>query len=553
MLVNKPNLVLLVVLDGWGIAPPGPGNAIATANTPNYNRFWASYPHTELRASGEAVGLPTGEVGNTETGHLNIGAGRIVYQDLARINIAIADGSFLENEAFTAACDHANQNNSALHLMGLLGAGGTHSSMEHLFALISLAHSKGVSKLFIHVFTDGRDSPPNSALSYISQLEDVLNKEGVGKIATIMGRYFAMDRDQRWERTEKAYECLTEAKGDKVKSAQEAVSRAYEMGLTDEFIVPTVVTDEAGRPLGTVGDNDSVIIYNFRIDRPRQLTYAFIGNEQHDSSATFDFDPYSIVYEHTHLAQKSLKTLFRGRAKPKNIFVATMTEYTKLFSKLGVSVAFPPVQISMPLGKVLSQHKLRQLRAAESEKERFVTYYFNGQSERADEGEERLIVPSPKVATYDLAPEMSVEALTQEVYTRLASKSYTFCVVNFANPDMVGHTGNFEAGVKAVESADRCIGRLGTLVLALNGTMLITGDHGNVEEMVSLATHQRDTEHSSNPVPFIAVSKQFLGKPVTLPSGILADIAPTVLALMGIEKPNVMTGRNLLASLMKKR
>lgn len=552
MPVNRSNFVLLVVLDGWGMAPAGPGNAISQANVANFKRFWSNYPHTQLLASGEAVGLPEGQVGNTETGHLNIGAGRIVYQDLARINIAIADGSFYDNEALVYACEHAIRNDSALHLMGLLGAGGAHSSMEHLFALIALARAKGVTKLFVHVFTDGRDSPPNSALSYIGQLENVMAKEGVGKIATVIGRYYAMDRDQRWDRTEKAYLCITKSVGKKAKSASEAVNKSYEAGKSDEFLEPTVIVGENGKPLGPVSDNDSIIFFNFRIDRPRQLAYSFIGSEKRDNQQSFDFDPYSVKYEHTHLSTKSLKSLFKRDKKLKDIYVATMTEYGKLFSSLGVHTAFPPVPVDSTLGKTISQKGLRQLRATESEKERFVTYYFNGQSERADVGEERLIVPSRKISTYDLVPGMSADVLTNAVYSRLISGVYSFCLINFANPDMVGHTGNIPAAVRAVEAVDRCLGQLGRFVSAYGGSMIITADHGNVEEMIS-KDDRTDTEHSSSPVPFIVVSKQFVGKSITLPSGILADIAPTVLALMGIEQPRSMTGRNLLASLMKRR
>lgn len=545
--------VILVVMDGWGISAPGAGNAITQAKTPNFNKYWAAYPHTQLRASGEAVGLPRGEVGNTETGHLNLGAGRIVYQDLARINMSIADGAFFENETLLAACDHAIANNSKLHLMGLLGAGGVHSNIEHLFSLVHMAAAKGVKKVFIHIFTDGRDSPPSASLTYVSQLRQVLEKEGVGKIASIMGRYWAMDRDRRWDRTTKAYFALTQGKAEKAKSVEEAIRASYEKSITDEFIEPTVIVDEKGKPAALVEDNDAVIFFNFRIDRPRQLTYAFIKEDMSLSNRDWDFDPYAVKYEHKHEPEKTDQAVFKRGKKVQNLYFVTMTEYSKTLVESGAKVAFPPETVKMPLGRVISSHNLRQLRAAESEKERFVTYYFNGQNERADIGEDRLVVPSPKVATYDLRPEMSANELTNAVYQRLVSNAgYSFVLINYANADMVGHTGNLAAAIKAVETIDICIGQLGRFVMSFGGTMLLTADHGNAEEMLNSVTGEADTEHSNSPVPFIAVSKELVGKPQTLPAGILADVAPTVLALLGIPAATTMTGRNLLSPMMNK-
>jgi 2,3-bisphosphoglycerate-independent phosphoglycerate mutase len=552
---NLRNFVMLLVLDGWGMAPPGPGNAISQAKLTSFNRFWAAYPHTQLRASGDAVGLPRGEVGNTETGHLNIGAGRIVYQDLARINMAIADGAFEENKTLIQACQHAITNNSKLHLMGLLGAGGVHSSLEHLFALVHLAKTRGVKSLFIHIFTDGRDSPPNASRTYISQLEGVLQKEGIGQIASVMGRYWAMDRDTRWDRTQKAYFALTRGEGNKVKDVIEAITASYDNSVTDEFIEPTIITDPKGRPKALVAEGDSVIFFNFRIDRPRQLTRAFVMEDfEKAAKITDDFDPYAVKYAHKHEPQKVASPVFSRGPKIKDLFFVMMTEYSRDLASHGATVAFPPESVKMPLGKVISLHNLRQLRAGESEKERFVTYYFNGQSESSEVGEDRILVPSPKVATYDLAPEMSVYELTDSVYKRLiTNNAYSFALVNFANADMVGHTGNITATIKAVEAIDACIGKLARFVQAYGGLMLITADHGNAEEMINKQTGDIDTEHSSNPVPFIAVSKDFVGKAQMLPFGILADLAPTVLAYLGITPATAMTGRNLLAPITKRR
>ncbi len=552
MISSRRNFVLLLVLDGWGIAPPGPGNAISQANIPNFRRFWSAYPHTQLRASGEAVGLPRNEVGNTETGHLNLGAGRIVYQDLARINVAIADGAFFENETLIAACKHVQKNNTKLHIMGLLGAGGVHSNMEHLFALVRLAKLQGIKDLFIHIFTDGRDSPPNASLEYVSQLKAVLKKEDIGEIASVMGRYWAMDRDQRWDRTERAYFALTRGIGAKAASVEEAIEKSYKKSISDEFIEPTIIIDSKGNPIGIVEEGDSLIFFNFRIDRPRQLTRAFVMEDFEKANEAVEFDPYAVDYEHKHMPEKRATPVFKRGPKIKDLFFVMMTEYSRELVGFGAHVAFEPENVTMPLGRIISLHNLRQLRAAESEKERFVTYYFNGQNERADFGEDRLIVPSPKVPTYDLKPEMSAYELTGAVYRRLVKDSvYSFALINFANADMVGHTGNITAAIKAVEAVDNCIGELSRFVMAYGGTMIITADHGNAEEMINKETGEVSTEHSNNPVPFLAISKDFVGKPQMLPSGILADVAPTVCFLLGLAPGTSMTGRNLLASLTR--
>lgn len=546
---SKTKFVTLVVLDGWGIAPKGAGNAMSAANTPNINSLTASYPHTQLQAAGEAVGLPKGEAGNTETGHLNLGAGKIVYQDLARINMSIADGSFFENPVLKGAITNAKTNNTKLHLMGLVGAGGVHSNLEHLFALMVMAKKAGLTDVYLHLFTDGRDSPPTSSMVYINKIREIIAKEGVGKIATLIGRYWAMDRDRRWDRTAKAYFALTKGEGNLVKTPEEAIQMSYQAGKTDEFIEPAIMTDETGKPVSLISDNDTIIFFNFRIDRPRQLAAAFIVKDFSDQSLALEFDPYLERYAKTSLVSRvqQYQKIFERGASLNNLYFATMTEYSKSLVEAGAKVAFAPEKIEIPLGRILSEANLRQLKLAESEKERFVTYYFNGLRENAFPGEERIIIPSPNVPTYDQKPEMSVREITEAFLSKVTNDiPYSFILINFANPDMVGHTGSIGPTVKALEVVDECVGKIANTVLTYGGTLLLTGDHGNAEELINLKTGQIDTEHSVNPVPFIAVSSALTGKSAFVQSGILADIAPTILALLGLNKPETMTGRNLL-------
>ena len=550
--VNPTKFVCLVVLDGWGISAPGPGNAISLANTVNMNRFWASFPHTQLDASGEAVGLPRGEPGNTETGHLNLGAGRIVYQDLARINMSVADGTFLKNPELLAAIEHARKNNSNLHYLGLIGAAGVHSNLEHLYALIQLAARQSFKNVFLHLFSDGRDSPPTSAKTYINSVREVIAREGVGTIASIMGRYWAMDRDLRWDRTAKAYFALTKGQGQLVKTPEEAIDLSYSQGKTDEFIEPAIVTKADGIPVTLIKDNDAVVFFNFRIDRPRQLSRAFVFQDFTKANLDFGYDPYLVKYAKKHeIELHPVQEPFNRGPRIQNLFFVTMTEYEKSLVENRALVAFSPQTVDMPLGRVIAEVQKKQLRVAESEKERFVTFYFNGQQETAFEGEDRFITPSPKVATYDLKPEMSARELTDTLLAKLRepNQEYSFILVNFANPDMVGHTGSIGPAVKACEVVDECLGKIANTVLAYGGSLLITGDHGNAEEMIDAQSGAIETEHSTNPVPFIIVSKEYLGNPLNLPAGILADVAPTVLALLGLPQPTSMTGRNLLESL----
>jgi 2,3-bisphosphoglycerate-independent phosphoglycerate mutase len=548
---GSSKFVILAVLDGWGISAPGAGNPLSKAEIPNMKKFMASYPHTELQASGEAVGLPRAEVGNTETGHINMGAGRIVYQDLQRINLSIADGSLYDNPVLIGAIDHARTNGSNLHLMGLVGAGGVHSNIEHLFALMELCKKHQFKNVFLHLFTDGRDSPPTAAKIYISQIREAIARSGTGQIASVMGRYWAMDRDLRWERTAKAYLALTKGQGQLVKTPEEGIDASYMEGKTDEFIEPCVISGADGKPVSLIKENDSVIFFNFRIDRPRQLSKAFVLEDFSKANESVGFDPYLVKYQKSHLAPKpesKTEPFVRG-PRLNNLYFVTMTEYGKPIVTAGAKVAFPPETVSLPLGRVISEAGYKQLRVSESEKERFVTFYFNGQQEAAFEGEDRLIVPSPKVATYDLKPEMSAREMTEEVLKKLREFSdYKFILINYANPDMVGHTGNIGSAVKACEVVDECLGKLSDWVLAYGGYMIVTADHGNVEEMIDSKSGAIETEHSSNPVPFVVVSQKLIGNPITLTTGILADIAPTILKLLGIPIPSSMTGHNLLDS-----
>lgn len=538
-------LVTLIVLDGWGIAPDYPGNAIARAQTPNITKLWLNSPHTTLAASQEAVGLPKGEAGNTETGHLNLGAGRIVFQDLMRINMSIANGTFFTNQGLLQTINHAKENNSNLHIMGLLSGGANHSSMNHLFALLRLCSEQKFDRVFLHLFTDGRDSPPNAAEYYLSLVEETIRQIGRGKIASIMGRYFAMDRDNRWERTEKAYRALTLGEGTYAATAREAIEQSYKNGTTDEFVSPILLTKQE-KPIRVIKENDSVIFFNYRIDRPRQLTAAFVIDD-FENLDRMGFDPYAVKYHKKHeVPLPQSKTFPRGE-KIKNLCFCTMTQYSKSFSEFLLE-AFPPVLVNSSLGAVISSAGLRQLRLAESEKEKFVTYYFNGQLDSVFAGEDRIVIPSPKVPTYDQKPEMSAREITETFLKNVSienTSNYSFVLINFANADMVGHTGNIEAAKTACSAVDECIGKIVERVNVLGGVTIITADHGKAENMID-PNGEVETEHTSNPVPFIATGNIFSGKSETLSEGTLADVAPTILKLLGLQQPKDMTGRVLI-------
>lgn len=510
--------VVLTVLDGWGIGPNGPGNAILAAHTPTMDRLQAQYPWTQLNCSGRDVGLPTGQMGNSEVGHLNLGAGFVVYQWITRIDAAIEDGPFFENPVLLAAVDQAKERGTSLHLMGLIGNGGVHAYQEHLIALLDLAHRRGLRKVYIHAFMDGRDTPPTSGLGFMTDLLADIDRIGVGRVATVSGRYYAMDRDRRWERTRKAYEAIVDGIGNRFPDPLSAIQTSYDSGVTDEFMLPAVMVEDDGKPVAELNAGDSVILFNFRADRARQLTNA--------------------------IAEPAFAHFTRSKA-PQDLYVATLTEYEKDFP---VHVAFEQQDIECPLARVISDAGKTQLHAAETEKYPHVTYFFNGGREDVFPGEERLLVPSPKVATYDLQPEMSAPELTDGVVTAIESGKYDFIVVNFANGDMVGHTGVFEAAVKAVETVNSMLQRILTAALSQNGVILVTADHGNAEEMLIPGTNQVWTAHSKNPVPFIVVSTDDSSvRHASLRSdGRLADVAPTVLALMGLEAPKEMTGHSLI-------
>lgn len=512
---RKTKPVVLIVMDGLGLAPPGPGNAVSLAKTPVLNKIYVNYPHGPLNASGSAVGLPHGTPGNSEVGHLNMGAGQVVYQELPRIDRAITDMSFYQNSALLQAINHVKAANSKLHLMGLASAGNIHSSIEHLFALIYLCQQNNLdqNQVLIHCFTDGRDTPPKSAHIYIDQIIGECSRRRIGKIASISGRYFAMDRNNKWDRTQKVYDLLTVGKGNRASDPISAINDAYQNNQTDEFIEPTIIPVNNELPI--IKNNDSVIFFNYRSDRSRQLTQAF---------ALPNFNA------------------FRREVVPQNLLFVTLTEYEK---GLPVLSAFSPQEIPMPMGRILAERNMRQLRISETEKYPHVTYFFNGGRETPYPGEDRILVPSPLVSTYDLKPEMSAFEITKVVLSKIKERIYDFILINYANPDMVGHTGNIPAAVKAVETVDTCVGEVIKNVLPLGGVVIVTADHGNCETMINFQTGEPDTNHTTNRVPFIFVSERPQRRELAI--GILADIVPTLLSIMGIEKHASITGRDLLA------
>lgn len=537
-----PKPMVLLILDGWGIGPNNPGNAIYQAKTPHLDQFWASYPHAHLSASGESVGLPAGQDGNTETGHQNIGAGTIVYQDLPRINTSIADGSFNRIPAFLNAFDHVKKNNSVLHIMGLIGSGGVHSNIEHLYALLNLCQQNQITNVLIHGFTDGRDSPPTSGINYVHQIQEKCQALGVGKIATLMGRYYAMDRDKKWDRIEKAYNALTMGTGACTKDAIGALQAQYDSGTTDEFIEPINICNHDGS-IRVVQDNDAVIFFNYRVDRPRELTRAFVMPDFEQGIKQEAFDPYTEKYEKTNIQKQFEGSTFQRQKKLNNLYFVTMTKYEDNITAIP---AFPPQRIDNPICKVFANNGLRQLRVTETEKERFVTYYMNGLQEDIYPGETRIIIPSKGVKSYDEAPEMSAYEIANQIIDSIIQDKADVIISNICNGDMVGHTGNLQASIKACEIVDDVVNKIVQTVLPKGGIVVITADHGNVEEMINNQTGEIDTEHSTYPVPLYIIGKQFMGNGKMLPSGILADVAPTLLSLMGIKKPDSMSGRALI-------
>lgn len=510
----RPKPLILIILDGFALRDEVHGNAVAQAKKPNFDRYWATYPHTTLQASGEAVGLPAGQMGNSEVGHLNIGAGRIVYQDLTRISKDIREGAFFRNETFLNAIAHVKRRGTALHLAGLVSDGGVHSYIEHLFALLELAKRENVERVYVHAFLDGRDVAPDSAVRYIEQLQAKIRELGVGQIATVQGRYYAMDRDRRWERTEKAYRAMVYGEGPRYRDPLKAIRESYEKSVYDEFVMPTVIVDEAGEPVGLVKDGDAIIFFNFRPDRAIQLSQAFTNE---------DFRGFD-----------------RGPNRPKDLHFVSMTHFSETVNGF---VAYKPTNLDNTFGEVLVQHGLTQLRIAETEKYPHVTYFFSGGREEKFPGETRILIDSPKVPTYDLKPEMSAYEVTDAVVKEIAAERHDVIILNFANPDMVGHSGKMAPTIKAVEAVDECLGRVVEAVLAKGGVAVITADHGNADWMIDERGNPV-TSHSTNPVPFI-VTKPGL---VLREGGILADIAPTLLHLLGLPQPKEMTGRSLIAS-----
>lgn len=536
--MQKPRVVL-VILDGWGIGPDYQGNAIKLAKTPTMDMLASSFPHTELQAAGPAVGLPEGEAGNTETGHLNLGAGRIVYQDLPRINMAISSGTFFENKAFLRAVDHVKKHGSKLHLLGLIGQGGVHSTNEHLFALMRLAKQQGLPQVYLHLITDGRDSPPTSAPFYLSAVQDAIKEQGIGQIATVVGRYYAMDRDHRWERIQVAYDALVSGVGETTADLLSTVAQRHAKAENDEFLKP-ILTQGSPR----IDHNDSVIFFNFRIDRPRELTRALSITDENFTLQKESFDPYAVKYHKSHLAETTLGSGFKRQKILTNLCFITMTEYEK---NMAAEPAFPPEFVEMPLSRVLALSGKRQLKLAESEKERFVTYYFNGQRELPFPGEDVKITPSPKVATYDLLPEMSGAAQTEKLLSAINSGLYDLIVINYANPDMVAHTGDLAASIKACEFVDGWMRQIYDRVMQSEGwSFLITADHGNTEELINLKTGKVDTEHSAFPVPLLIIGRDWLNRGHTLKRGVLGDVGPTILKILGLNQPSSMTGHSLL-------
>lgn len=509
--MGKPTM--LIILDGWGIGRSDDNfNAAAKANTPHLTELERLYPHTTLQCSGEAVGLPAGQMGNSEVGHLNIGAGRVVYQELTRISKSIRDGDFFKNEVLLNAMSNARDNKKALHLMGLLSDGGVHSHIEHLFALIKLAKIEQVTDLFIHCFLDGRDVAPRSAKVYLAELEAEIKKIGVGKIATVIGRYYVMDRDNRWERVEKAYDAMVHGTGKKFADVTELIDASYADNTNDEFVLPAVICNDKN---SNIKKGDSVIFFNFRPDRAREITRALTDKT---------FSAFDSADNHLDLN------------------FLCMTQYDEKFT---LPIAYPPSSLTETLGEVLAKNKMKQLRIAETEKYAHVTFFFNGGVEHANDFEDRVLIPSPKVSTYDLQPEMSAIELTNKVIELIDNDKYDVIILNFANPDMVGHTGVFPAACSALETVDTCIGKIWQTLRAKGGTALVTADHGNLDQMVDFVTGQPHTAHTTNNVKLILLSDEL--KNVTLKTeGKLSDIAPTLLSIIGVEKPTVMTGSSLI-------
>jgi 2,3-bisphosphoglycerate-independent phosphoglycerate mutase len=504
--------VALIILDGFACRAEKKGNAVAQANKPNFDRLWNTFPHAQLTASGEAVGLPEGQMGNSEVGHLNIGAGRIVYQSLTRVNVAIREGEFEKNQTFMDAINHVKKAGTSLHLFGLLSDGGVHSHIQHMFALLRLAASEGVEKVYVHAFLDGRDVGPKTAEGYIQETLTEMEKIGVGEFATISGRYYSMDRDKRWERVEKSYRAMVYGEGPSYTNPLDVVKDSYENGILDEFVLPSVIKRSTGEPVATIQDDDAVIFYNFRPDRAIQISNTFTNED--------------------------FRSFDRGDKHPKGLHFVCLTHFSETVDGY---VAFKPTNLDNTLGEVLSQNGLKQLRIAETEKYPHVTFFMSGGREAEFPGETRILINSPKVATYDLKPEMSAYEVTDALLKEIEADNFDAILLNFANPDMVGHSGMLEPTIKAVEVVDECLGKIIDLILEKGGSAIITADHGNADEVITLEGEPM-TAHTTNPVPVIVTKKGIELRE----DGILGDLAPTMLELLGVAKPAEMTGVSII-------
>ena len=508
----KNKLTMLMILDGFGKNDKEKANAIKLANTPNIEQLMKTCPTTQIHTSGLDVGLPEGQMGNSEVGHMNIGAGRVVYQDLAKITKTIEDGDFFTIPEFTKAIENCKKYNSKLHVMGLLSDGGVHSQIRHLYAILELAKRKDFENVYVHCFMDGRDTPPASGENYITELEEKLKEKGIGKIATISGRFYAMDRDKRWQRVQKAYDALVNGKGIQATSSISAIEGSYQKEVFDEFIEPTVIVNGDKQPIAKIEKHDSVIFYNFRRDRARELTRALVDKNFNDFETKKDL----------------------------NLYYVCMVNYDETMPN--VQIAFKNEELKNTFGEYIAANGFKQLRIAETEKYAHVTFFFNGGEEKKYEGEDRILVPSPKVETYDLKPEMSAYEVTEKVIEAIKEEKYDCIILNYANPDMVGHTGNLEAAIKAVEVIDECVGKVVEAVKNESGVIIITADHGNIEQMIDYKTGEPHTAHTTNPVPLILVGMDN----AKLKEGKLADIAPTMLKIMNLQKPEEMTGESLI-------
>ncbi len=538
----KPRPLVLIILDGWGYAPPSDANAISLARKPNYDRLLAEFPSTLIHTSGRYVGLPTGQMGNSEVGHLNIGAGRIVYMDIAKIDLMIENGELFSNPVLVQAMKQACTGGRCLHFLGLLSNGGVHSHQNHLYALLRMAKQNSVNRVFVHCFMDGRDTLPTNGVGYVEQLQQKMREYGTGEIASVSGRYYAMDRDRRWEREKKAFNAMVlgDAEGGRYNAAAQGVKDSYNRGVSDEFIIPFVLTDNSGEPLATIRDGDVCINFNFRADRARQITRCLCRNSHFTPQDGRDLEGW-----------EDLDSVISRDRLPKDLVYVCMTRYDKNFT---LPVVSPPVSLANILANVMANLNLRNLRVAETEKYAHVTYFFNGGVEKLFPGEYRVMVPSPHVATYDLKPEMSAQGIADAVVKAIADNTFDVIVVNFANADMVGHSGKIVPTILAVETVDGCLGQIYTALRQRGGAMIVTADHGNAEQMIDPETGGPHTAHTTNPVPFIVAAEysvtpaNFKGDPrrFTLhPDGALQDVAPTMLGLLGIAPPQEMTGHDL--------